>query len=383
MKNVLFDNGVTVIAHIRAIENNGRLVITFDPMTANDVNADGYAERFLIKRGYDVISVQKRRDNWFQDLNLDNFIAAVGRVCRSYDEVFAYGSSMGGYAVLYFCSLLNIRILSISPRVSIHPNTPVAIPGFDKRIVTFAHHPLRDVVDHRAEPLIIYDPHDPTDEHYVEVEAKAAFPNAKIVKVQHGGHPVGHALMEMGLLKSFVTSFLEGKEPDWQSVRGNRRKSKTYLSNLGVHLASRKKHRVAIKLMERAISIDPHRSDYFIQKSLSEAAMEQYGEALQSVQRAISLDQKNDAYYVHWSSVLDLADSPLNSLKAANLAISLNDANAMAYVRQSISLFKLAMYDQAIVSARNAVNCDPDNKIYIDHLENMLFAASAKQTALQ
>merc|ERR1712192_20010 len=111
--------------HLRnANRQSDRLVVTFAEMMMNDPSKPGFAQDFLIKNGYDVVTVQKRSETWYQDLSVDYFRRVILRISGEYSGICCYGISMGAFASLYFGGSIDASIIAISPLCSIHPLYP-------------------------------------------------------------------------------------------------------------------------------------------------------------------------------------------------------------------------------------------------------------------
>ena len=189
MKRRIFDNGMTTISYCPAgASASETVIVTFAEMGPVDVERPGFGELFLNKRGYDVISVQKRKENWYQDLSIEDLKQAVSEIIGRYKTVFTYGSSMGGYAALYFASAVGGRALSFSPR----HHSYYALVGMHAYANQFEpnHLPLQDVADPGQEHLILVDPLQPIDGPYVLREVVPSFPKSTILNLEVHRSPV-------------------------------------------------------------------------------------------------------------------------------------------------------------------------------------------------
>lgn len=92
----------------------GTLLITFDTMLSG-LSKEGFGTKFAKKRGYDHIFVAQAPDSWYQRLSLEEFEAVVAPLLGRYDKVFTYGSSLGGYAALYYAGVINARAVAAAP----------------------------------------------------------------------------------------------------------------------------------------------------------------------------------------------------------------------------------------------------------------------------
>ena len=250
VRDEIFDNGQTVIRAIRGGTTARRsVVVTFAEMHANDVQKDGFAQNLLLRNGHDVVTVQKRGENWYQDLSLEAFREVVQPVTGAYERVACYGASMGAYAAIYFGGAIGAAILALSPLNSIDPRYPQMQNTPLRRSVGFAHRRIGEVPRSDAPCLIAYDPLDAWDRLYVEGEILPHFPAASILQTPFLGHPCTHALQQMGLLKGLVLEFLDSgrfSPPRIAAdIRRNRKNSPAYINNLANFLQRRSRRRLA------------------------------------------------------------------------------------------------------------------------------------------
>lgn len=256
----LLDNGQTVIRHLR---NPGRksdtLVVTFAEMLMNDPSKPGFGEHFLLKAGYDIVLVQKRSENWYQDLKVEDFANAVSGVAAGYDSTVCYGLSMGAFAALYFGGAIDASILALSPLCSIHPRYPqLGGHEFRKQVIA-TQCDLADAPKSRQPVFIVFDPRIRQDALYMRAEVVPAFPDATIAVAPGAGHPVGRCLNGMGLLSPLVLGFIHDRQmPDVAAaMRPHRASSAIWLANLGDRCARRKRFATALSLYDKAIGLAP------------------------------------------------------------------------------------------------------------------------------
>lgn len=252
-KIILFDNGESRIEFYKKLAVTERVVVTFDSI--NMVwGSSPFAFKLLSRQNVDIIAVRKRKKQTYQqDLTQEDFVKTVSTVTEKYTDKVAYGFSLGAYATLYFASLINCRILSISPRLSIHPvyGRKKIIPKFEfKHNISFPYNP--DIT-----PVIVFDPKNKLDNTYIEREVIKAFPNARLIKIPYGGHGMAPHLLKMGLLKEFVLTVVnEEGVPKYN--RKNKLKSSIYFRLLGDACLKRNKVHWALDLVEKSLEMLPN-----------------------------------------------------------------------------------------------------------------------------
>lgn len=251
-KFILFDNGESRIEFYKTLNKTKRVVVTFDAI--NMVwNNPSFAFKLLMRENVDIIAVRKRRSRTYQqDLSLKDFNDAVYLLAKGYEDRLAYGFSLGAYGTLYYASVLNCRILALSPRLSIHP-----VYGGKKKIgeFEFKHsHLPRD--NSNISPIIVYDPKNKQDNTYINEGLLSVFPNAKLVEIPYGGHGIGPHLSKMGLLKEFLLTFINTEElPVYRKEL--RKKSFVYYKELSNACFKRNKPNWSLTLIDRSLQLDP------------------------------------------------------------------------------------------------------------------------------
>src|SRR5699024_9857742 len=103
--------------------------------------------------GWDHIFVAQAEMTQYQQLSIEEFHESISSIAAAYD-VFAYGSSLGAYAALYFGGSVNARIIAAAPKNSAHPLV------LQKRFAElgFHHRELTEVQRADHAPLILFDP---------------------------------------------------------------------------------------------------------------------------------------------------------------------------------------------------------------------------------
>lgn len=161
------------------------------------------------KLGIDMIHIIPRAADWYHYDDMDACLEAVRPHVGA--DTLAYGSSMGAFAAAQFSDQLGIaRAICFSPQYSIQPE----IVPFEKRWrdyadrITFQHD---DTIAPRQSKLWMF----VDSEYWQELEHANLIAQSgpyEIIAVPHAGHPVGHALLEAGLLGKIIDLFLSKRE---------------------------------------------------------------------------------------------------------------------------------------------------------------------------
>ena len=156
-----------------------------------------------------MLHVIPHQDYWYQERDLSECLEAL----RPYlaENAFAYGSSMGAYAVARFADSLGLnRGLALSPRYSVDPIlAPWSIAPYRKvNHITFRYDHNRPA--RKAKLFQLYDPLLKVERQHADLVAAEG--PVQTVLIPGAGHPVGPALRECGLLKELVRAHLEDRE---------------------------------------------------------------------------------------------------------------------------------------------------------------------------
>lgn len=238
----LFGNGHTGLEYITRPNPSAKLAVTFANFDSLDIHAPGYAEAFLLQRGYDVLALKCNINNWYQDLSRETLKDIVSKRLPAYESILMYGSDMGGYAAMYFADAIGAQtVIALSPQLS---NDPAIVP-FDARWaadaarMTFHHEPLQDILRRTsATHYVVYDPHSLDARHaHMMLEASNY---VMLVPAPYAGHPAGVVLEQMDLLPALFDSLAKGDIPNVRAeMRIRRDRSSGYLFNLAKACAKR------------------------------------------------------------------------------------------------------------------------------------------------
>ncbi|MDO7836016.1 tetratricopeptide repeat protein [Sphingobium sp. HBC34] len=253
----LYGNGHTSIEYLTRATPSTKLGITFSSYGDLDLSQPGFAEDFLIERGYDVLTLKCNINNWFQDVSADVLKSVMGQL-PAYDEIITYGSSMGGYAAMYFAQTVGARTcIALSPQFSIDPS----IVSFESRWagdaarIHFTHERLDDMIVHGGTTYyVLFDPHT-LDKQHAEMMT-AACNRVLAIAVPHSGHPSILALQEMELLAGVFDSLAVGQIPDLGvEAHKHRRNSPSYFYSLAHSCLDKGKLATAERLLAHACEI--------------------------------------------------------------------------------------------------------------------------------
>lgn len=253
----LFGNGNTGVEYVSAKKRSNKLAVTFAQEATRNMRQPGFAEHFMLERGFDVLTLKCNINNWFQDISREQLRDAIAGRLSDYDFVVCYGSGMGGYAAIYFAEIVKANVvIALSPQYSIDP----AIVDFDDRWagsaakISFKHQSLDAILAHTGAAIyVVYDPHDTDAKHAAAM--RAASNRIIPVETPYSGHPSGFALQQMGILAGLFDNLVEGRIPPLRkTMRAQRAQSAKYLFGLAQSCIRRGHKAAGLSLLERAVS---------------------------------------------------------------------------------------------------------------------------------
>jgi hypothetical protein len=292
-RDVLLDDDEIRIDHFRRSGKPRTLVVTFDPI-AYSWDRPAYGQEFLHKLELDVIAVRKKRENFYQPLGRDAFAAAVAEVAARYERVIGYGSSLGGYAALYFGRDHPWTVIASSPRNSSHPEYGNA---FWQQRAVFQHERFSPDAEPHCRAIILYDPYDLVDRNYIDGEVLPQFTQADVLRVPFTGHPSNHALSEMGFIAHFVRAVIAGQPRSaWPALdrRAQRAKSSVYFHVLALHALQHRHVVWADSLVGRSLELRP--TSMFALRVQGQVRMAQldWPRAVQALEKALAAGPADD-----------------------------------------------------------------------------------------
>lgn len=349
----------------------GVVAITFTPSGNRVLDGLGFGGKFLLDNKVDLISVKCNNDSWFQTIPEEAF-ELINRIVdnKGYTTVVAYGSSMGGYAAIQFSKRFKCDVvLALSPQFTI-------LESFDKRWeshakkVDWKYSIGPDDIDGACKYFVFYDPHDLDREHADRVRKLSTAGNVLNVAIPFAGHPVSHYLQEVGILKEVALTVFRGGDLGCINLRKNRGRSKSYLKNLSLQLHKKKKLALSLRVINKAIELDPESSAYFMHKGTLLEGMGQVDAAIESFERCAELDS-NPLIKLRISKILVGEKRFSEALEYIESGIKLSPGMAVLHRQRSEILAGLDDMESAIDSIIVALTLDPKNPFYRIHLSNI------------
>ena len=294
----IFQGDDMLVRHFRLPDQPGRVCITFGERTGT-LAGTGFGTATLLASGIDVIAVQNTRKDWYDALAANGeLLAEIARRAAAYSSRAAYGSSMGAFAAIYFATVLDADcVVAISPLQSIWHD-------WDRRYA--ADHPrcpARLVIGPESIAMhcrynIFYDPFDLDGRHHAIFQGLIPAANLVSVPAPYSGHPSGHFLSSLGLLRPMVIEAIEGRLAGRPRYRDKRR-SNQYVFNLAEACLARRKAPIALRLNDLLLRARSDSGEYFMQRAKILDALRRHVDAAIAGEKAASLMPNNVHIVAH------------------------------------------------------------------------------------
>lgn len=321
-----------------------------------DVAGKGYAEDFLLDRGFDVLAVKCARNNWFQDLSREALAELIGALPARYDQIVTYGSSMGGYAALYFAGCVGaaaVTAIALSPQFSVDPAVPPHEPRWkgDAAAIQFAHQPLGGVMRDDAITMpalrwhVVYDPRT-ADAAHLSLMQEAAPRNVVPVPVAHSGHPSAFMLAESGALSTIFDRIVAGEPPRVRDlVAKNKATSPSYLFTLAQACDASGRPATASALYDR-VSRLTDRPDILLEHSRHLYRAGNFKRALMQLERAWPALHRTSHLFAYKAHLQHVAGEEAAARETFEHAIAM-EPDFVAFYQSERHLFKSMLDKQA------------------------------------
>jgi acetyl esterase/lipase len=237
------------------------LVVTFTEWNSTTLEGTGFGGTFLLKNGFDVIAVKSKRFMWYQDFpeeGIQNLITKIElfNPCR----LVTYGSSMGGYAAIFFAKRLSAdAAISLSPQFDITKSWDLRWSGYlSDEMKEFSD------TDGKCVYTIIFDPFSLDAIDVKEYRKVIRHRNLCLIAVPFTGHPSSRPLQQVGMLKEIVLPGIRGTQRVLaiRDIRQACRTTEAYRMNFTLQNKRRYRPRIASRMIGKLIEEFPLNSEY-------------------------------------------------------------------------------------------------------------------------
>lgn len=336
------------------------IALVFSPSKNRNLDGNPYGGEVLLRNGYDVVSFKSAEDDWFQHLPLGLF-ESVDRICAQprYVRRVAYGSSMGGYAAIAFSRRFRLdRVLALSPQFTIREAFDTRWAPHARRI-DWRYAITQETVASGCEFYVVYDQHDADRLHVDRLAQVIAPERMHRVVLSYCGHPAAHYLAELGLIKDLLLSVLGGGEPRPQDLRSGKADSISYLTTLSLRLFRRRKLRLALALIDRALLLGPGRGEVLRHRAIVLDGLGRLEEAIDAMRAALAKHDNNALLHDQLARLLAKAGRPGDALAASNRAVELAPRAAALLRRNSALCLAQHESEAALRAIERAIAREP------------------------
>lgn len=244
---VIYASKNLVAIYCPASETPSRqLVVAFHALQLTqylDLPRKGQSRETLRAAGLDAVQVVPRGNQWYQYDDIDEMISAVRTISDRYQEVVAYGQSMGAYAAIHTSAALRpAKVLAICPQFSVDPERIAFDSGFKVLAadINFVRDDISKNASKETEFVIAFDQLYKIDSnHYKEYEKNLK--NLYRLRMPFCGHGVSESLKHAGMIPGHLLALItDGKShinTVRQEFRRHRRQVPTYMDAMKLKMA--------------------------------------------------------------------------------------------------------------------------------------------------
>lgn len=182
-----------------------RVIVTFGTLPSGLADR-GFGTDFALKNGFSTIHVAQRKQSSYQGLSLDQFTHAVVPALAGRQAV-TYGTSLGGYAAVYYGGIIDAEIVCAAPRLSVLPELGRPL----SRTAACLHLPLDQTPCTTRRVSFIYDPHQASEAHLMDRYLRPMYPDAVHHVFPFFGHKILESLARTIRLQSLIAPLLKGE----------------------------------------------------------------------------------------------------------------------------------------------------------------------------
>jgi hypothetical protein len=284
---VLLDNEHSRIEWHRPAGGEPRpLLITFDPLLYLWPKP-AFGLDFLLRQGVQVVAVRRKAEHFYQPLSRQAFMAAVAPALALHTRVIAYGSSLGAYAAMYYARDLDAEVISLSPRVSVHP--VFGSPAW-QQLVAFQHEVFSLEPRPRCRAVVVFDPREANDRRFIDEGLRPHFPAADFVALPFAGHPATQFLGDIGHLAPWICNLVAASPAPVLDRRAGRRRSASYYQVMADLCARRGRLALAEVLVERSLALRQRNMLAQRTRGLIKLLQRDWPQAMASLESALAME---------------------------------------------------------------------------------------------
>lgn len=362
------------------VEGATKLVFTFENADQpSRPRLDGLREpwggMWLHNRGYAVVGVKPKSVEWYRGRDLHEFFRSkyLQSLVGQFDQVFLYGSSMGGFAAMAFADAIpGASVIAFNPQSTLNPRL---VPWETRYQEGLRQDWSGDFADARIgaskakSVFVAFDPLFELDRKHV---ARLDQANLIPFKMPLVGHAIGMYMGEVGVLSAFVDGALAGtlSAQECNRLARNRRKTPQYFYCLGKRSRSVAVKEVCLRNIAKFQKIMPAYQRNFMDLLVSSGAWYLLGDS-EFQKDLIGFDDE----FLFAVLKLTADNSYLDqALEVSKLAIARRKVSPAMLILIAECLWKLKRLQEAEAYGRLAVHSAPNCGNAYRILARILFA---------
>lgn len=197
----LFESQSIIVEHYF---NNSNVTFVVFNQAGTSLNSKVFGLDYLMCKGFNVIGVKQNGD-CYQSLNEELFRGIIEPYATT--KMIYYGSSLGGYAALYYGTFMDSFIISVSPLVPIEDNV-LKINNRVPRGFTFKHNELFSFKRTSKRSVIFLDPHQNADLYFYHRYIEKTYSLEFVNLIPFSGHAALYHLNHTKQLNNIIESFV-------------------------------------------------------------------------------------------------------------------------------------------------------------------------------
>ncbi len=193
-------------------------IVTFDAYgidrhpTKPSRMSDGFGKNVFYASGFSEFIITSNVNDWYQSEDIYKCLDIINSYIDDNEKVFSYGSSMGAFAAINYCSLIkNSSFIAFAPQATINPD----ILGGDIRwqrefraLADIFHSRILEGECKKAEGFFFFDSNS-VDLNHADLICKNT--NAKSVDIKFGGHDIALAINNLYRIKRLIIDIATGQ----------------------------------------------------------------------------------------------------------------------------------------------------------------------------
>lgn len=233
VKKIVVDENqnITIVREIDLKEDKNYKITVFDigaKKTFIVFNGGGstkqsqiFALDYLLSNGINVIGCWQDNNNNYQDLSLEIFERAVKDQIEN-QEVYLYGSSLGGYCAFYYAGVVNGTVIAAAPINSQDPNIINAsidkslqnehfVIGENVKENMFKHESFMLIPKTNKKCFVFIDPLNKTDIYYLHNVIMPTYQKISLYEFPFAGHTVLYHINKTKQLDHIIKKIVNGE----------------------------------------------------------------------------------------------------------------------------------------------------------------------------